>query len=38
MTNIIVGSAGVVVEDDKILLGIRNQEPNKGKWVIPEGK
>jgi ADP-ribose pyrophosphatase YjhB (NUDIX family) len=33
-----IGSAAVVIKDNKILLGIRAKEPNKGKWVLPGGK
>src|SRR5207249_6368075 len=33
-----VGSAALVVDTDRILLGIRAKDPNKGKWVIPGGK
>src|SRR6266705_5537691 len=33
-----VGSAAIVVDGDRILLGVRAKEPNKGKWVIPGGK
>lgn len=32
-----VGSAVLVVDGDRILLGRRNKEPNRGKWVIPGG-
>ncbi len=33
-----VGSAAVVIQNNRILLGIRAKEPNKGKWVLPGGK
>ena len=33
-----IGSAAIVIKDNKILLGIRAKEPNKGKWVLPGGK
>lgn len=33
-----VGSAVIVTVDDRILLGVRAKEPNKGKWVLPGGK
>lgn len=33
-----IGSAVVVVDDGKILLGVRDKEPNRGKWVLPGGK
>jgi ADP-ribose pyrophosphatase YjhB (NUDIX family) len=33
-----IGSAVVVVEDDRVLLGTRAKEPNRGKWILPGGK
>jgi 8-oxo-dGTP diphosphatase len=33
-----VGSAVVIMDGDRVLLGVRGKEPNKGKWVIPGGK
>ena len=33
-----IGSAAIVLQNDKILLGIRAKEPNYGKWVLPGGK
>jgi 8-oxo-dGTP diphosphatase len=33
-----VGSAALVTDNGRILLGVRVKEPNKGKWVIPGGK
>lgn len=33
-----LGCAAIVKKDDKILLGIRGKEPNRGKWVLPGGK
>jgi 8-oxo-dGTP diphosphatase len=33
-----LGSAVVVRERGRVLLGIRGKEPNKGKWVLPGGK
>ncbi len=33
-----LGSAGIIVHEDKVLLGRRNKEPNFGKWVLPGGK
>ncbi|MCJ7632913.1 NUDIX domain-containing protein [Candidatus Bathyarchaeota archaeon] len=32
-----LGCAAIVKKGDKILLGIRGKEPNKGKWVLPGG-
>jgi 8-oxo-dGTP diphosphatase len=32
------GSAVLIIEDDKILLGKRNKEPGFGEWVLPGGK
>lgn len=32
-----VGSAVILRIGDKILLGLRNKEPEKGKWVLPGG-
>jgi 8-oxo-dGTP diphosphatase len=32
-----LGCAAVVKKGDKILLGIRGKEPNKGKWILPGG-
>jgi 8-oxo-dGTP diphosphatase len=33
-----VGSALLVVDNDRILLGERAKDPNRGMWVIPGGK
>ena len=33
-----IGSAVVVVDNGKVLLGVRDKEPNRGKWVLPGGK
>ena len=33
-----LGSAVLITEGDRILLGRRNKEPNFGKWVLPGGK
>lgn len=34
-----VGSAAVVIDDqNRVLLGRRNKEPNFGRWVLPGGK
>lgn len=33
-----VGSALIVVDDGKVLLGKRGKDPNRGRWVLPGGK
>src|SRR5438128_2579508 len=33
-----VGSAALIRDGDRILLGVRGKEPNMGNWVIPGGK
>lgn len=33
-----LGSAVLITEGDKIILGRRNKEPNFGKWILPGGK
>jgi 8-oxo-dGTP diphosphatase len=34
-----VGSAVVVLDrNQRVLLGVRTKEPNRGKWVLPGGK
>jgi 8-oxo-dGTP diphosphatase len=33
-----IGSAVVVVNGDRVLLGARGKEPNRGKWILPGGK
>lgn len=33
-----IGSAVIVVKGGKILLGTRNKDPNRGKWVLPGGR
>jgi 8-oxo-dGTP diphosphatase len=33
-----LGSAVVVLDGDRVLLGVRNKEPNRGRWVLPGGK
>lgn len=33
-----IGSAVVVKKGDKLLLGKRAKEPEKGKWILPGGK
>jgi 8-oxo-dGTP diphosphatase len=32
-----VGSAVLITDGDRILLGLRNKEPNFGRWVLPGG-
>jgi len=32
-----VGCAGIVRQGDRVLLGRRNKEPNRGLWVLPGG-
>jgi ADP-ribose pyrophosphatase YjhB (NUDIX family) len=33
-----LGSAVIVLHDDSVLLGVRNKDPNRGRWVLPGGK
>ena len=33
-----VGSAVLVHQDNRVLLGVRGTDPNRGRWVIPGGK
>lgn len=33
-----IGSAVLIVDGERILLGRRAQEPNRGRWVLPGGK
>src|SRR4051812_43060202 len=33
-----VGSAVIVIDGESVLLGVRNKEPHRGKWVLPGGK
>jgi 8-oxo-dGTP diphosphatase len=33
-----IGSAVVVADGQRVLLGQRGKEPNRGKWVLPGGK
>ncbi|XOF32321.1 MAG: NUDIX hydrolase [Candidatus Electrothrix sp. YB6] len=33
-----LGSAVLIIDDNRILLGKRNKEPEFGKWVLPGGK
>ena len=33
-----IGSAVVVVDEDRVLLGSRAKDPNRGKWILPGGK
>lgn len=33
-----IGSAVLIVDGDRILLGRRAKDPNRGRWVIPGGK
>jgi 8-oxo-dGTP diphosphatase len=33
-----VAVGGIVIKDNKILLGRRRDEPDRGKWAIPGGK
>jgi 8-oxo-dGTP diphosphatase len=33
-----VGSAVLIIDGNRILLGRRNKEPNRGKWVLPGGR
>ena len=37
MNNIRVGCSVLIKSDDKLLLGIRNKEPNKGMMITPGG-
>jgi 8-oxo-dGTP diphosphatase len=32
-----VGSAVLVVDDDRLLLGVRGKAPHEGRWVLPGG-
>lgn len=32
-----LGCAVVIKDEDRILLGVRDKEPNKGKWILPGG-
>lgn len=32
-----IGSAVLVVDGDRLLLGVRGKDPNRGKWVLPGG-
>jgi ADP-ribose pyrophosphatase YjhB (NUDIX family) len=38
MTGPRVGSAVLVVQDERVLLGRRGKQPNFGRWVLPGGK
>jgi ADP-ribose pyrophosphatase YjhB (NUDIX family) len=33
-----LGSAVIVCSGDSVLLGVRNKDPNRGRWVLPGGK
>src|SRR3954447_2705217 len=33
-----IGSAVIVLDGGSVLLGVRDKEPNRGKWVLPGGK
>lgn len=33
-----VGSAVLIVDDGCILLGRRNKDPNRGRWILPGGQ
>jgi 8-oxo-dGTP diphosphatase len=33
-----IGSAVVVVDTGRVLLGSRAKDPNRGKWILPGGK
>jgi acetyl-CoA carboxylase carboxyl transferase subunit beta len=33
-----IGSAVIVLDGSSVLLGVRNKEPNRGKWVLPGGR
>ncbi len=33
-----VGSAVLIVRDNKLLLGRRNKQPDFGRWILPGGK
>jgi 8-oxo-dGTP diphosphatase len=33
-----IGSAVIVIQGDRVLLGARGKEPNRGKWILPGGK
>ena len=33
-----IGCTGIIWKEKSILMGIRNKNPNKGKWIIPGGK
>src|SRR5437660_1789038 len=38
MGSVRVGSAVLVVDDRRVLLGRRGKQPNFGRWVLPGGK
>lgn len=33
-----IGCAGIIKKGEFVLMGVRNKNPNKGKWIIPGGK
>jgi 8-oxo-dGTP diphosphatase len=33
-----IGSAVIVIDGESVLLGVRNKDPHRGKWVLPGGK
>jgi 8-oxo-dGTP diphosphatase len=33
-----VGSAVIVIDQERVLLGARAKDPNRGKWILPGGK
>lgn len=33
-----IGCAGIIWKENSVLMGVRNKQPNKGKWIIPGGK
>jgi ADP-ribose pyrophosphatase YjhB (NUDIX family) len=37
MSNIRIGAAGIVQHNNKILLGRRNKDPNRGLYILPGG-
>ena len=37
MNNIRVGCSALIKHDDKLLLGIRDKEPNRGMLITPGG-
>lgn len=33
-----IGSAAVIIQDGKVLLGKRAKDPGRGQWILPGGK